>query len=157
MIEKAIELAVKAHKGQPDKSVPPKPYIYHPLSVMLAMEKDGFIDDVLCVAVLHDVVEDTDVTMQDIIDMGFSIDVILGMDAMTRRDDETYKQYIERCISIPIGSAVKYYDSGHNISRRDGIVDENFIKFLEKRYGGTLSKINAMLEENPDLWKGLKR
>lgn len=152
-IATAIAFAASFHENQIDKSG--KPYVLHPIHVMMAMERDGFNEDVLCVAVLHDTVEDTELTLEMLELNGFQPQVVAGVDAMTRRENETYKAYINRCLANDIASAVKYYDSRHNISRRDGL-DKDFIKFLDKRYGGTIAKIDSLLAEHPNLWDHLK-
>lgn len=70
LLERAIEIAVTAHKGQVDKAN--KPYILHPLRLMFKMQSENE----MIAAVLHDVVEDTDWTIEKLEDEGFSEEVI---------------------------------------------------------------------------------
>lgn len=108
-LEDAIILAAQAHAGQVDKAG--QPYVLHPLRVML-----GVTDPTArVVAVLHDVVEDTDVTLDDLRRGGFPPDVVDAVDLVTRRDDESYEQFIERLAPDPIARAVKLADLADNM------------------------------------------
>ena len=89
-LEDAIEIAVRAHRGQTDKAG--RPYILHPLRVMLAQSNDS----ARIAAVLHDVVEDSDIELADLKREGFSPVVVEAVDCLTRREDETYAEYIGR-------------------------------------------------------------
>lgn len=111
-LEDAIQLAVKAHAGQVDKAG--QVYILHPLRVMFAVE--GEIARIA--AVLHDVVEDTDYTFDDLRQMGFSEAVIEVLDCLTRRDDETYMEFVERAAKHPIAKQVKLADIEDNMDIR---------------------------------------
>lgn len=109
-LEHAISLAVESHKGQVDKAG--APYILHPLRMMFR-----FDDPVLqMVAVLHDVVEDTPVTLQQLREDGFSEQVLAGVDGMTRREDESYEEFIERAAANPIARQVKRADLEDNMN-----------------------------------------
>lgn len=93
----AIELAVKAHSNQFDKAG--ESYILHPLRVMVAAMADPLLGDseeAHMAAVLHDVVEDTPITLEDIADQGASPLVFSLVNAMTRREEEDYESYIWR-------------------------------------------------------------
>jgi (p)ppGpp synthase/HD superfamily hydrolase len=111
-LEHAIALATNAHKGQQDKNG--SPYILHPLRLMTRM--GSAIDKI--VAVLHDVVEDTPVTIRDLKEKGFSSDVLDAVDCLTRRKDETYDAFIERCKANPIAMRVKIADLEDNMDIR---------------------------------------
>ena len=79
-LEPAIEIAISAHRGALDKAG--RPYILHPLSLMLR-----FRDlDAMIAAVLHDTVEDSDLTIEELRDEGFSHTVIAAVDTLTRRE-----------------------------------------------------------------------
>jgi (p)ppGpp synthase/HD superfamily hydrolase len=80
--------------------------------VMQRVHQHGPVAEI--VAVLHDVVEDTSVTLEDIAEQGFGPDVIAGVDALTRRDCEDYFDYIERCSQDYIGCLVKLADLEDN-------------------------------------------
>jgi len=81
-LEDAIALALEAHRGQtrPDGT----PYVLHPLRVMLALEDEG--DRIA--AVLHDVVEDSPVTLEELRQRGYAADVVEAVDRLTRREGE---------------------------------------------------------------------
>ena len=127
-IEDAIVLAAHAHRGQVDKSG--RAYILHPLRVMLAVTTEAE----RMAAVLHDVVEDTDLTLADIAAAGFAPDVVAAVDALTHRPDESYEDYVERAAANPIARAVKVADLRDNmdISRFDRLQDKDLARL--KRY-----------------------
>ncbi|GAA2824678.1 GTP pyrophosphokinase [Aminobacter aminovorans] len=83
-----------------------QPYILHPLRVMLAVDSDGE----RMAAVLHDVVEDTEFTLGDLRTRGFPAGVVEAVDALTRRDDEPYPDFINRARSNEIARRVKIAD-----------------------------------------------
>jgi (p)ppGpp synthase/HD superfamily hydrolase len=107
-LERAVVIAAEAHAGQVDKAG--APYILHPLRLMLQMEKT---DDRI-VAVLHDVVEDTDWSLERLRAEGFSTVVIEAIDSVTRRQDEDYDEFILRTTKNSIGSRVKLADLRDN-------------------------------------------
>lgn len=108
-LEKAIHIAVDAHKGAVDKGG--RPYILHPLSVMQRLTTDTE----RIVAVLHDVVEDTDWTLDRLRQEGFDEEVITALDGVTRRSGETYEDFIKRAASNPISRRVKIADLEDNL------------------------------------------
>ena len=110
MLERAIEIAVEAHKGQIDKGG--SPYILHPLRVMMSV--DGELEKI--VAVLHDVVEDSDWTFEALVAEGFSIEVIEALKSVTKNsDNEDYDSFIQRAMQNPIGRKVKIADLRDNL------------------------------------------
>lgn len=108
MLSKAINIATDAHRGQKDKAG--EPYILHPLRVMLKMKDDGS----RIVAVLHDVVEDTWVTLDLLQREGFNQDIIDAIDCITRRENEKYFDFIQRCKYNNIAKFVKLADLEDN-------------------------------------------
>jgi (p)ppGpp synthase/HD superfamily hydrolase len=110
-LERAIEIAVSAHKGQLDKGG--SPYILHPLSVMMALNSE----DEKIVGVLHDVVEDNEAwTFERLEIEGFSISVIEALKSVTKlSENEDYDDFITRCIGNDIGRKVKIADLRHNL------------------------------------------
>ncbi len=123
----AKQIAVKAHQGQLDKA--DQPYITHPEFV--ASQVTG--DEAKAVAWLHDVVEDTSVTFDDLRAAGLSEAVIAGVNAITKREDENYETYLERVAANPLAKAVKLADLRHNMdtSRLKVITDKTRTR-LEK-------------------------
>ncbi|HSK75774.1 MAG TPA: GTP pyrophosphokinase [Thermoanaerobaculia bacterium] len=108
-LEEAILIAVQAHAGVTDKGG--APYILHPLRVMLKMREEPE----RIVAVLHDVVEDTDWTFAALREKGFSEVVVTAIDHLTRRPEETYEEFVERAARHPIARAVKIADVEDNL------------------------------------------
>jgi len=107
-IEKALQIAAKAHEGQKDKEG--LPYILHPLRAMMAVE--GEKDQI--VAVLHDVIEDTSVTADELRQAGFSDQVVAAVLCVTHRKDEPYADYVVRCKSNEVARQVKLADLEDN-------------------------------------------
>ena len=136
MLTKAIDIAVNAHRGQADKCK--EPYILHPMAVMTAMYTHA--EEI--VAVLHDVVEDTDWTLQQIRVEGFPEKIILAIDAITKRENETYFEYIYRVKNNPLATKVKLADLQHNslLSRqfeKSGRLIERYLKAYKILKGET--------------------
>ena len=111
-VEDAIEIAVAAHRGQTDKAG--HPYILHPLRLLAKMSTETE----QIAAVLHDVVEDSDWTFDRLRERGFSDDVLTALDALTRRDGETYETYVERAAAHPVARRVKLADLEDNLDVR---------------------------------------
>lgn len=107
-LERAIEIAARTHAGQVDKGG--APYILHPLRVMLRVAPGPQ----QIVAVLHDVVEDSEVTFEDLEREGFSAEVISGLRAVTKVAGESYEDFVARAALDPVGKAVKLADLMEN-------------------------------------------
>jgi hypothetical protein len=107
-IEKALQIAAQAHEGQRDKEG--LPYILHPLRVMSSVKGE----EAQIVAVLHDVVEDTKVTLDDLRRAGFSEAVLSAVQCVTHRKDEPYANYVVGCKNNPIARQVKLADLQDN-------------------------------------------
>src|SRR4051812_48945933 len=107
-LEDAIALALEAHRGTRDRSE--QPYILHPLRVMFSCETETE----RIVAVLHDVVEDTKYSFDDLRKLGYGEDVLAALDCVTRRADETYEQFVERAAN-PVARKVKLADLKDNM------------------------------------------
>lgn len=121
MIVKAFCVAYKAHKGQKDKGG--RAYIFHPVTV--AFHVKGHKQKV--VALLHDVIEDTNVTYANLIDCGFSDDVVQAVKAITKIDGEPYENYLSRVCQNEIAKDVKLADLRHNcdLSRLKTVTDRD--------------------------------
>lgn len=109
-LEAAIALATHAHQGQTDKAG--TPYILHPLRIMQRMDSE----EAKMVAVLHDVVEDTSVTLKELRAMNFSETVVAAVDSLTRRTEESYEAFIERVKLNPLARKVKLADLEDNMN-----------------------------------------
>jgi (p)ppGpp synthase/HD superfamily hydrolase len=111
-LENAIALAVEAHRGQRDKNG--NPYILHPLRVMFRLEDD--LERI--VGILHDVVEDTPYTFDDLRAMGYAEEVIAALDGVTRREYESYEEFVARSQAHPVSRRVKLADLEDNMDVR---------------------------------------
>lgn len=109
-LAKAIALATKAHEGQEYGG---KPYIVHPLRVMRAVADRGYSIDHQIVAVLHDIVEDTDVTVAQI-DEEFGPEIAAGVDGITHYSGVSNADYLATCGQNPLSRVAKFFDSLDN-------------------------------------------
>ena len=108
-IERAIEIAANAHAGQRDKAG--QPYIFHPLRVMFRV--DGEHEQMA--AVLHDVVEDTAITIDDLAREGFPPEVLRAVEALTKLPGETRLEAAARAAADPVARKVKLADNAENM------------------------------------------
>lgn len=146
MTEKAIKIAYTAHLNQTDKSG--VPYFCHVFHVA-----EQFTDPVLVtVALLHDVIEDTDITARQLIEKGIPEEIVRSVETMTHKKHEPYEDYIERIALDPVATKVKLQDLYHNMDmtrmREDNVSDYDREKHLRKneKYKKAfeyLSKIDA--------------
>lgn len=145
-LNEAIRVAVAAHDGQRDKAG--LPYILHPMRVMFAVIEElkkqpvrGYLDeDVIIAAILHDVVEDTPVTLTEIREK-FGIMVVIIVDRLTRRKGkETYKEFILRAKQNPAARLIKIADLLDNLGRIQNLPESE--RSIEKRYHAALDVLN---------------
>ena len=108
LTKKALNICFKAHKEQ--KDLGKMPYVHHPfhLAEQMRTEKE------ICLALLHDVVEDTPWTLKDLEEQGFPADVVEAVGLMTHAKEIPYLDYVEGLRSNPLASAVKLADLRHN-------------------------------------------
>ena len=127
-LERAIEIAAEAHKGQKDKYG--APYLGHVTRVMNA----GVTDSEKIVGALHDVVEDTPWTFDDLRREGFSNEIIEAVRCLTKKsEDEDYDEFTERVRKNPLAVRVKLNDLRDNMDiRRMTEVSEKDVKRLNK-------------------------
>lgn len=128
LLERAIAIALEAHQGQTDRYG--RPYILHPLHVMLQM--DGEAE--MMAAVLHDVLEDSALTLEVLRDEGFPPAVLEVVRLLTHDAEKTsYQEYVRRLRPNPIAVKVKLADLRHNMDiRRMDRVEERDAERLEK-------------------------
>ena len=125
--EKALKLMFEKHKNQIDKSG--IPYVFHPFHVAESMD-----DEVsTTVALLHDIVEDTDVTIEELSEMGFNKEVTDALQLMTHDKSVEYFEYIKIIATNPIARKVKISDLKHNsdLTRLSEITEKD-LKRVEK-------------------------
>lgn len=127
LTKKALIISFNAHKNQVDKSG--MPYVYHPFHLAEQMDDEYST----CVALLHDVVEDTDITLEDLKVQGFPTEVTDAISLMTHDDRVPYLDYVKIIKSNPIACKVNLADLKHNsdLSRLD-VVDNKVIERVEK-------------------------
>lgn len=134
LTRKAMKTAYEAHKDQTDKSG--VPYIFHPIHVAEQMTDEM----TTCVALLHDVVEDTDITFEQLMGMGFPNEVISALRLLTHDSSVPYPEYIECIKGNPIATAVKLADLKHNSDpTRLLIIDDNAKQRMEKYRAAIIS------------------
>ncbi|MGM9587551.1 MAG: GTP pyrophosphokinase [Candidatus Limivicinus sp.] len=141
--KKALKLCFEAHKGQTDKSG--LPYVFHPFHLAEQMEDE----DSTITALLHDVAEDTDVSLEDIAGMGFSRTVMEALALLTHDEAVPYMEYVKAIGKNPVARKVKLADLRHNsdLSRLDaGQIDEKALARV-KKYAEAI----RLLEEKEDL------
>ncbi len=133
-LERAITIAAQAHQGQTDKAH--EPYILHPIRVMLRLSTP----DERMAAVLHDLLEDTDWSRMDLEREGFSRAVLDAVEALTRRSDETYEDFLHRVSLNPIALRVKLADLEDNLdaSRIAQLTDRDVRRMEKYRAARTL-------------------
>ena len=152
-LQRAIEIATQAHKGQVDKSG--KEYIGHPLRVM----EMGKTEEEKIVGVLHDVVEDTDWTFERLEAEGFSKEVIDALRCVTKvSENENYDDFIERVKQNPLAVAVKINDLSDNmdirrlpyLSDKDVKRLKKYLKAYKKLIGEPVYSVYACRQEHPN-------
>lgn len=126
-LDKAIEIACQAHAGQVDKSG--QPYILHPLRLMLKMQDES----ARIIAVLHDVVEDSEVSFDDLKALGFSQEILASLDCLTKRANETYDSFIARILPNQLARSVKIEDIKDNmdLNRLKSITEKDLTRITK--------------------------
>jgi (p)ppGpp synthase/HD superfamily hydrolase len=109
LLERAIAIATQAHAGQVDKAG--KPYVEHPLFVMKQVNS---LEEKI-VAVLHDAIEDSDLTLENLRSAGFPEGLLEAIAAITKTEGEAYEAYLERVMGNAIALRVKIADVSHNL------------------------------------------
>lgn len=127
MTKKALKLCFEAHKEQKDKSG--MPYVFHPFHLAEEMTTE----ETTIVALLHDLVEDTNYTIEDLTHLGFDQAITDAIALMTHAEGVDYMDYVRKIKSNPIARKVKLADLRHNsdLSRLDA-VDEKALQRREK-------------------------
>lgn len=130
-LQTAIEIAGRAHAVQFQKSLADEPYITHPLGVMERAE--GL--EPKTVAVLHDVLEDTRVTANDLREAGLSERVLRALELLTRRKADSYAEFIVRCATDPLAITVKMADLEHNVNFPRALIRAESVEWDIRRLG----------------------
>lgn len=143
MLSAMLVLAVNGHAGQFDKGG--NPYILHPMKVMHYLKTTD--EELMCMAVGHDLIEDTKTTYQDLRDAGISERVIAGIKALTKQPGQTYEEYKQGVFSNRDAMLVKQADLRHNtdIRRLKGITEKDIARNV--KYQQFYLEIEARLQE----------
>lgn len=136
---KALWIADKAHKGQKDKAG--QDYIFHPMRVADALANDKSLSllartEGAIAGMLHDVVEDADITIDYLREQGFPENILFAIDCLTRREGESYSDFIHRCCKSELAMRVKIADLDDNL-------DVRRLKHITER---DIERINRYLE-----------
>lgn len=154
-LERAIQIATEAHKGQFDKAG--REYIGHPIRVM----KMGKTEDEKIVGVLHDVVEDTDWTFEKLEAEGFSQEVINALRCVTKTsENENYDEFIDRVKKNPLAASVKINDLTDNmdirrlpyLSDKDVKRLKKYLKAYKRLTGEPVYSVYAARQEHPNAY-----
>lgn len=121
LLEKAFQIAAKAHEGQVDKAG--AAYIFHPIRVSNRCKTD----DERIVALLHDTIEDTNITPEYLLSEGFPRNIVDAILSVTRNEEESYEDFVKRSYLNPIGRQVKIHDLEDNmdITRLEQITEKD--------------------------------
>lgn len=140
LLQRAIAIAAKAHEGQVDKAG--NSYLDHPLFVM----KNVNSIEQKIVAVLHDAVEDSELTLEQLRSQGFPEVIVSAIEAITKIEGEAYAAYLERVIANPIALRVKIADVTHNldIRRISNPTEADFQRIA--KYKKVLSQLRSALK-----------
>lgn len=126
MLDKMLVIVTNAHHGQFDKGG--RPYILHPLRVMSFLKEDD--EELQCIALGHDVIEDTKVTYADLRNAGISERVIVGIEALTKQPGYSYEDYKQQVFNNVDAMKVKLCDLRHNtdIRRLKGVTEKDIAR-----------------------------
>jgi (p)ppGpp synthase/HD superfamily hydrolase len=143
MLSKMLVLATNSHAGQTDKAG--KPYILHCLKVMHYLKSED--EELMCIALGHDILEDTKVTYVDLWSQGYSARIIEGIRALTKQRGQTYDEYKHQVFANKDAMRVKMCDLRHNsdIRRLKGITEKDVARIAKYHqfYLEIKEKLNA--------------
>ena len=119
LTKRAMKIAFDVHREQVDKSG--LPYVFHPFHLAEQMQDELTV----CTALLHDVIEDTPMTLKELAEAGFPKEVLDALVLLTHDDAVPYMDYVQKIAENPIAKAVKLADLAHNsdLSRLDTVDD----------------------------------
>ncbi len=141
LLAKAIAISSTKHMGQFDKGG--IPYILHPLKVMHYLKSDDM--ELMAIAVLHDVVEDTDTTFEDLKNEGMTDRIIAALRLLTKVRGQTYREYVEGIKTNKDAILVKLADLRHNsdIRRLKGITEKDVVRM--KKYNELYLELKELI------------
>ena len=123
LLDKAIQIAASAHAGQFDKGG--MPYLMHPIRVMSFLKSND--EELQCIAIMHDVLEDSSVTAEDLLAAGMTQRIVAGVQCLTKIKGESYDNYKLRVLASTDAMQVKLADLRHNsdIRRLKGVTQKD--------------------------------
>lgn len=142
MLDTMLVIVTNAHHGQFDRGG--NPYILHPLKVMHYIKSDD--EELMCIALGHDVIEDTKVTYAELREAGISERVIKGIRALTKQPGQTYEEYKDGVFASIDAMRVKMADLRHNtdIRRLKGVTEKDIARIA--KYQVFYMEIKARLD-----------
>lgn len=143
ILAKAIQFASEKHLNQIDKGG--HPYILHPLRIMMRLRTSD--EELMAIAVLHDVMEDCGVTTSDLADIGMPWRVIEGVNYLTMKPGQTYESYIESLRGFLDALLVKREDLRDNsdITRLKGVSEKDILRM--QKYMLAFKRVEEMIRE----------
>ena len=136
-LHKAITIACEAHKGQ--SSINGEPYILHPLRLLIKSKSN----EERIIAVLHDVIEKSNISLADLKNKGFDQNIISSIDSLSRRKSESYVDYIERLMQNRISVKIKLLDLTDNIKIHNENNDNGIYDAKINKYKNALKQIRS--------------
>lgn len=136
-LHKAITIACEAHQGQ--SSINGEPYILHPLRLLIKAKSN----EERIIAILHDVIEKTNISLADLKNKGFDQNIISSIDSLSRRRSESYFDYIERLMQNKISIKIKLLDLADNIKMHSENNDNGIYDAKINQYKNALKQIRS--------------
>lgn len=123
LLAKALRVMIDAHESQFDKGG--KPYALHPLAVMNILNTDD--EELQCIALLHDVVEDSSISFKELLDLGFTTRIVDAVKLLTKQRGQTHEEYLQGLYTSKDAMKVKIADITHNsdIRRLKGLREKD--------------------------------
>lgn len=147
MLSKMLSIAATAHQGQVDKAG--RPYFLHCMEVMRLLDSND--DDLNCIAVGHDLLEDTDITTGYLLDQGFNHRIVGAIFDLTKHKSMSYEYYKDMVKSNPDAVLVKIADLTHNMDlTRLGEIHESDLNRLDK-YNKLKNELIAIIFAKGDM------
>jgi len=136
-LHKAIIIACEAHQGQ--SSINGEPYILHPLRLLIKAKSN----EERIIAILHDVIEKTNISLADLKNKGFDQNIISSIDSLSRRRGESYVDYIGRLMQNRISVKIKLLDLADNIKMHSENNDNGIYDVKINQYKNALKQIRS--------------
>lgn len=136
-LHKAITIACEAHQGQ--SSINGEPYILHPLRLLIKAKSN----EERIIAILHDVIEKTNISLADLKNKGFDQNIISSIDSLSRIRSESYFDYIERLMQNKISIKIKLLDLADNIKMHSENNDNGIYDAKINQYKNALKQIRS--------------